>query len=357
MPFFKKKNFAKSTIANDPFPIGGTSLIVATGDGAKFPATGSSNVFRGVIWGASFPSPEADPDREVVECYRFADDTFATTRAQEGTAAKEWPAGSNFMLTATAGVFEEMENEINTANADWKSYLDVIPTRASADDPTYVLTFAGVDLTSTIGVGMRIKFTQNSTIRYFIVTAISFSTNTTLTLYGGTDYNVDDTGTYAISNFYYSSAKAPLGFPLTPEKWTEKTIATGVNNQASPVQNTWYNLGSISLSIPIGVWRVSYSVYALCISGSSGTISDMASTLSTSNNSESDINFTSALQSGGAAGTIRTGGQNSRSNTLALASKTTYYLNGKTIRASMDSISHQSTNSGAIIIEAVCAYL
>ena len=73
----------------------------------------------------------------------------------------------------------EGDLELSSVSTGWISYSAVIPTRASADDPTYVLTFAGVNLTGKISVGMRVKWTQNSTIRYGIVTKISFSTNTT----------------------------------------------------------------------------------------------------------------------------------------------------------------------------------
>lgn len=107
---FKKKNFAKSTITNDPLAIGGLSLGVETDDGAKFPAVGVSNVFRGVIWGASFTNPEADPTREIVEAFQVSTDTFTIIRAQEGTSAKEWASGSNFMLTMTSAGLKQLED-------------------------------------------------------------------------------------------------------------------------------------------------------------------------------------------------------------------------------------------------------
>lgn len=106
---YKKKNFAKSLTTNNPLAIGGTSLGVTTGEGVKFPAVGATNLFMGVIWGAAFATPEADPNREVVEAYQESTDTFTIVRAKESTSAKEWPQGSNFMLTATGGVFDEYD--------------------------------------------------------------------------------------------------------------------------------------------------------------------------------------------------------------------------------------------------------
>jgi len=124
---YKKKNFAKSLTTNNPLAIDGVSLGVTTGEGVKFPAVGATYLFMGVIWGASFSSPEADPDREIVECYQASTDTFTIVRAQESTSAKEWPVGSNFMLTATGGVFEEIEAEI-TLRATTNHIMGEIPS-------------------------------------------------------------------------------------------------------------------------------------------------------------------------------------------------------------------------------------
>jgi len=205
----------------------------------------------------------------------------------------------------------------------WTAYSKVIPTRASADDPTYVLTFVGVDITSIIGVGMRLKWTQNSTVRYGIVHVISFSTNTTLTLYGGTDYNVDDTGTHVISDFYYSAEKAPLGFSLDYDKWSVEVNDTAARTQTSPVINTWYNLGAISIDIPIGLWKVSYSLYPYGILTIASTI-QVAVTLSTTNNSESDTDYTRVFA--GAPLTFL-GQPISMKNKIDIAVKDTMYLN------------------------------
>jgi len=62
-------------------------------------------------------------------------------------------------------------------------------TYASADDPTFTFTISG-DKTSKYSPGMRIKLTQ-TTVKYFIITAVSYSApNTTVTVYGGTDYDL-----------------------------------------------------------------------------------------------------------------------------------------------------------------------
>lgn len=237
------------------------------------------------------------------------------------------------------------------ASGDWKAYTAVVPTRASADDPTYVLTFAAVDLTSTIYAGMRIKWTQNSTVRYAIVTKVEFSTNTTMTVYGGTDYDVDDTATHTISAFSYSSAKAPAGFPLDPTKWTVEVKDTSDDTQSSPTVNTWYNLGPITLDIPIGVWRTSYDCVIQLNSTTSVT---MLATLSDANNTESDKDYTTVIAASHSSATVFTC---RKEKILSLTAKDTYYLNARYNSGTVTALSFLGSTWSPTIIRAICAYL
>lgn len=68
---------------------------------------------------------------------------------------------------------------------------------------------SGVDVTAKYTVGTRIKLTQ-TTVKYFVVTASSFSTDTTVTITGGSDYTLANA---AISANYHSYAANPQGYP------------------------------------------------------------------------------------------------------------------------------------------------
>lgn len=221
-------------------------------------------------------------------------------------------------------------------------------TYASADAPTFTFTITG-DLTGKYSPGMRIKLTQ-TTVKYFIITAVSFgSPNTTVTIYGGTDYTLANA---AISANYYSMSKAPFGFPLSPAKWTVQ-VTDGTNRQqVSPTANTWYNLNSLSITIPIGIWQVRYQTFLGVDRAASGAI-DAYATLSTANNSESDNQFTTAVWDTASTGEVVTV---SRTKILALASKTVYYLNTRTTQTGMSDIYNFATPTPTII-DAVCAYL
>lgn len=87
-------------------------------------------------------------------------------------------------------------------------------------------TIAGVDRTARFPVGTKIKLTQ-TTAKYFYVVAASFSTDTTITITGGTDYTLANA---AITSPFYSYMATPQGFPAefnyTPT-YTNFTIGNG----------------------------------------------------------------------------------------------------------------------------------
>lgn len=251
---------------------------------------------------------------------------------------------SDWNADHTGGV---LENGWNVADA---------MTYASADDPTFTVTISG-DQSAKYSVGMRIKITQSTGgTKYFIITKIAVSGDTTLTLYGGTDYNLEN---QAITSPYYSVVKAPQGFPLSPAKWTVQLKDTTVRSQASPTDATWYNLGSLSISIPIGVWKVSYQVTAqLNKNLSSSALLYLKATLSTANNSESDSEFTCshAVSGYGISNTVFTRTTFYRKKILSLDSKTSYYINTQSETSSVSTI-YNNNDSVPLLIDAVCAYL
>lgn len=215
--------------------------------------------------------------------------------------------------------------------------LGLTMTYASADAPTFTATVPG-DVTGVLSAGMKLKLTQ-TTVKYFIITAApSYASGTgltTLTLYGGTDYTLDDA---AISNVYYSAMKAPHGFPPDPAKWT---VEVTDSSQYNTVSTTYVNLGSISITLPIGSWNTSVQCGIEC-RPTYGYV-----TLSTSSTAESDNELTALVLDGGSSVRIE--------KTLSIISKTTYYLNVKTANASSNAYLLGSTVK--TIIRAVCAYL
>lgn len=86
------------------------------------------------------------------------------------------------------------------------------------------------DQTAKFSKGTRIKLTQ-TTVKYFVVTASSYSSGTTtVTITGGTDYTFANS---AVASPYYSYAANPQGYPgwftYTPT-WTNTSSNPAIGN-------------------------------------------------------------------------------------------------------------------------------
>ena len=226
---------------------------------------------------------------------------------------------------------------------DWK-LISATLTYASADNPTFVVN-TSIDLTSKISVGMKLKLTQ-STVKYFIVTAID---GYTITLYGGTDYTLTSA---TITDVYFSSVKAPLGFPLNPNKWSI-IITNSDPLEITPSGTTVYNLGGLNITIPIGIWEVSYSVIAQ-IGNAEVVAGPRFMTVSLSTASNTLIYSNAASLAGGDFKFTRLFIQ--KAFLLNLASKTTYYLNSRNDGGNGVTI-YNLNSEIPCVIKAVCAYL
>ena len=303
--------------------------------------------------------PSSSVDSEVA---LFNSTTGKIVKRASGSGIAKLTSGVLSVVTAPSGTIVGTSDTQDLTNktldtpvvkgwSGWQLYSAVTPTYTSADDPTYTITFAAVDLTSLLSVGMKVKFTNNSTTFYGFITAIAFSTNTVVTLYGGTDYDVANS---AITNFYFSTDRAPHGFPLDPLKWTASATDTSMRTQATPTQNTWYNPGSITLSVPIGSWKLSF-LANVDIDDASASTPQFRLTLSTANNSESDAAMTAAAHVVLNAGT-RQGLAVYREKHVLLAAKTSHYLNIMTPTASVDNLNIRG-DIGTTVISATCAYL
>lgn len=227
-------------------------------------------------------------------------------------------------------------------------------TYASADDPTFTFTISG-DQTSKYSAGMRIRLTQ-TTVKYFIITKVGYSDpNTTITVYGGTNYNLVNA---AITLPGYSSHKAPCGFPLDPLLWTVESSLTADAQQLNPTGSTWYNLGTFTISVPIGSWNVDYQVVGRISQAAATTGLSFKVTLSKINNASDDNELIAADFASGASA-VNWGFYSfyNRSKFITRTAKTTYYLLAWTYHPAVDSIMFRGGTFGDATIRATCAYL
>lgn len=112
---------------------------------------------------------------------------------------------------------------IADASDGWVDF-PVIPTYVSSTS----IKFAGVDYTGTIQKGDKLYIDQSGN-KYFYITAVTFSTDTTVTVTGGSDYTVANA---TIVNPQFSKQATPQGFPLQ-HNWTPGFTGFSVNPTVS----------------------------------------------------------------------------------------------------------------------------
>ena len=261
-------------------------------------------------------------------------------------------SGSAIDLSGSAVVYcDVLAEDIGAPASGW---IDAggTWTYASADDPTYTFTLAAFDATTKYTPGMKIKLTQSTggTKFAFITKVVFDDPGSTITAYFGTDYNLENE---AITAPYYSILKAPLGFPLNPAKWTVEITDTTNRSQENPVDATWYNLGSLSITIPIGIWLVSYWATVQPSRAVSGICSGWA-TLSTANNTEGNKVWSSWIAYDSSSNNDV--GVAFKQNILNLSVADVYYLNEKAGAGSLSTL-YLRSDENTTIIRAVCAYL
>jgi hypothetical protein len=281
--------------------------------------------------------------------------------ANEVAPATPSAGNSNIYVDSTSKALSIKDDagNINTSfSTSWDGWQAAGETwtYASADAPTFTFTVP-TDLTTKYYPGMRIKLTQ-TTVKYFIITAVAYGApNTTITVYGGTDYTLANA---AITLPYFSMLEVPMGFPRSPAKWTVAVLTdTTQRTQASPVSNTWYNLGTLSGSIPIGIWNVTVKVNGRSVCSSTNPTIDIQTTFSTANNSASDSDFTMRCYN------VQPGTNSTKeidivlvvSKTLTLAAKTTYYMNARVTSATLIDGIYFENSAIPLTVTAACAYL
>lgn len=211
-------------------------------------------------------------------------------------------------------------------------------------------TIAGVDLTGKYAAGMKVKFTQ-TTVKYAFITKVAFSTDTTITIYLGTDYTIANA---AISANYHSIQKAPFGFPLNPAKWALTTTSTTNRSTTSATYATLTD----SLVVPIGDWIIEFKAF-LYQSSAATTNSNGEVILSTDGSTLTNpaLSMGNIKRSGTAATTSANGSTGFAKDYVSLAASTTFLMMGK-VNSGADAINVYNTNVlTSTVIKAICAYL
>lgn len=252
------------------------------------------------------------------------------TQATMRTYMSQGLAGTETSLIS-AYSFNNSINDLNTSNAN-------------------NLTANG----SAVATNADSPFTQNSagvpggSLDYAIVTAVTSSTVTCQVPEGCA---IPTSG--GISAVSYSTQGVPFGFPKQRGRWRVETLNKTDVFQSSPVTSTWYNIGSINLTIPIGEWIAGYEVGVYVDRAAGGLVSGF-STLSTGSSSQTDDELTAQVAGVGPTLILA---ENKREKPLSASSATPYYLNSKTDASSITNIVLRGSSTGATKVFAELAYL
>ena len=155
-----------------------TSIVVGGTASAPTVRTGTLDVI------AADHAPAAD----------WSNNSHKITSLANGSAASDAAAFGQITAANAAAI----------QNDGWISTTD---TWTFATSSTF--TISGVDRTAVLTPGTRVKLTQ-TTAKFFVVTASSFSTNTTVTVTGGSDYSLANA---SITSPFYSYVANPQGYP------------------------------------------------------------------------------------------------------------------------------------------------
>lgn len=110
------------------------------------------------------------------------------------------------------------------------------------------------NLTASGGAGFATDSPFNST-EYGIITANSFSTDTTLTVQVPEGYAIPTSG--GVSAVAYSTQDVPYGFPRDNSKWDVVSLhRTQTNQNSTTTFTTFANVDGHRLTVPIGPWEV-----------------------------------------------------------------------------------------------------
>ena len=122
------KNLAYSTVATAPSPASsGTSLVVAAGEGTRFPAVS----FNAIIWpSGAVPTPA---NAEIVRVTNIATDTFTITRTQESTSARTVVIGDQIAAIISKKWLDDLVATIPVVVGGWDSVVFTTADRATTN--------------------------------------------------------------------------------------------------------------------------------------------------------------------------------------------------------------------------------
>lgn len=206
----------------------------------------------------------------------------------------------------SAWSFDNNINDINTTNAN-NLTANNSATATNADSYR----------------GYQSNGTFSSSLDYGVISSPpTFSTNTTVVIQVPEGCTLPTTG--GVTEFSYSNAAAPYLFPSQRERWSVETCWSQRQTATAANSSTWYNPGSLQVSVPIGAWTLGWQSQVL-VGLTATNYPGVRSALSTSASSVSDQElFAAATLSQSSSN--QQNGMSARSKNLSVTTATPYYF-------------------------------
>jgi hypothetical protein len=144
---YRFSNNAKTTLGSSISPTD-TTITVATGTGAKFPALVSGQFFTATLFASATGLPN-----EIVRVTGRVGDTMTVVRGQEGTTAQAWSVGDVFDNFLTAGFL----NQLVDSSAIQQQPGNFAADTGTANAGAIALNPVPVNYAALLGVPIRVE--------------------------------------------------------------------------------------------------------------------------------------------------------------------------------------------------------
>lgn len=234
--FFPVKDFAKSTVATAPSPADtGTSLVVATGEGALFPTPSTQGAFRAYVWPTG-TKPDST-NCEEVEITAISTDTFTIVRQKSGIA-RSILVGDNIAINFG----KSKEDQIITAIKDGVFEDKLLPSESYSRDSITQFKTPG-DKTGWYTAGRIIRVNNAGSYSTHRVVRSSYSAPDTTVI--TTDGDLPAT----LTNIYI--AIQPKGKTIIPDYMSEGLTA-GITKMERVEMGTFTTHTTVNLATITG---------------------------------------------------------------------------------------------------------
>ena len=250
------KNFSYATVLTAPSPAAsGTSLVLNSGQGARFPDPSGDGEYNIVI--KPFREIPTSANAEICRVTGRSTDTLTITREQESSSARTIIATDEVYLAMTKKTVDELVTKDDTQTLTNKTLTSPL-FQGSIDGWIFANESWAYASATTITVpsgaaskyqkGDKIKITQ-TTVKYFYIIGVA---DTVLTVTGGSDYTVANT---AITEEWYSKVASPIGFPNGFAFTSAITVSSGGVISASELV-----VGSLAIQGAVATYNISLTV-------------------------------------------------------------------------------------------------